>query len=413
MHNGQHASKRPASPRRGRPKRPCRSASWPARAPHFIARPPHADARLARAGTGHDSWTPATGSGPQRYTSPEQEYNAVRNAAGLIDVSTLGKLELRGRDVVTFLEFSIPTVSPNLKVGRTRYGVVCDDAGIILDDGTISRLADDRYFLTTTTGNADAIDSWFRWNWPAAPDWDVPLTNVSGSYAAMNLAGPKSREILEQADDGRCFATGAALPGGRPVRHRRRAGDRVPHRLRGGARLRDPRPGRVWPARLGDGSIEAGQPHGLKPFGVEAQRRLRLDKKHILVSIDTDAPVESARGRPGVDREARQAGLHRQADAWQRWPGARAAEPARRLPHDGRRGPGRGLAHPATTAAWPAASPAAASRPAAGTHVGLAWVPVELGHDGNRINITIDGVPHEAIVQDAPFYDPKGEKLRS
>ncbi|MBL8848974.1 MAG: (2Fe-2S)-binding protein, partial [Planctomycetaceae bacterium] len=92
---------------------------------------------------------------PQLYISVEQEYDAVRNRAGLIDVSTLGKLELRGRDVVKFLEFVYPNRFENLKVGRVRYGVICDDAGIILDDGTISRLGDDRYFLTTTTGNAD------------------------------------------------------------------------------------------------------------------------------------------------------------------------------------------------------------------------------------------------------------------
>ncbi len=62
----------------------------------------------------------------------------------------------------------------------------------------MSRLGPDRYFLTTTTGNADAIESWFRWNLAGRPDWDVTLANVSGSYAAMNLAGPKSRDILKK-----------------------------------------------------------------------------------------------------------------------------------------------------------------------------------------------------------------------
>src|SRR5262249_10313110 len=134
----------------------------------------------------------------------------VRQRAGLVDVSTLGKIELRGRDVVKFLELVYPNRFENLKVGRVRYGVICDEAGILLDDGTIARLADQRFFLTTTTGNADAIDSWSR-SWLAGwTELDVRLTNVSGSYAAMNVAGPRSREILRKLTDADISA--AALP---------------------------------------------------------------------------------------------------------------------------------------------------------------------------------------------------------
>ncbi len=86
--------------------------------------------------------------------------------------------------------------------------MICDDGGIILDDGTISRLDDDRYFVTTTTGNADAIESWFRWWLAGRPNWDVTLTNVTGSYAAMNLAGPTSREILARLITGRSLDCG-------------------------------------------------------------------------------------------------------------------------------------------------------------------------------------------------------------
>src|SRR5262249_35647026 len=127
---------------------------------------------------------------PEHYGNPEAEYSAVRNAVGLIDVSTLGKIELRGKDVVKFLEFVYPNRFEKLAVGRLRYGVICDEAGILLDDGTIARLGPERFFLTTTTGNADAIDSWFRSWLIRHPEWDVQLTNVSTSYAGMNIAGP-------------------------------------------------------------------------------------------------------------------------------------------------------------------------------------------------------------------------------
>ena len=118
---------------------------------HFSLIASHADARLAYA-HGAKMMDAGDWKRPQVYTTVEAEYDAVRNRAGLIDVSTLGKIELRGRDVVRFLEFVYPNRFENLRVGRVRYGVICDDAGILLDDGTIARLGEDRYFLTDHHG---------------------------------------------------------------------------------------------------------------------------------------------------------------------------------------------------------------------------------------------------------------------
>ena len=88
-----------------------------------------------------------------------QDGRAVHEAVGLIDVSTLGKLDLKGRDAGAFLDWLHPNRFSDLKPGRTRYRVMCDDAGIILVDGVVARISDDHYLVTTATGSIDAIEN--------------------------------------------------------------------------------------------------------------------------------------------------------------------------------------------------------------------------------------------------------------
>jgi sarcosine oxidase subunit alpha len=347
---------------------------------------------------------------PQVYSTPDEEYTAVRRRAGLIDVSTLGKIEMRGRDVVRFLEFIYPNRFENLKVGRVRYGVICDDAGILLDDGTIARLGEERFFLTTTTGNADAIDSWFR-SWLAGrPHLDVQMTNVSGSYAAMNLAGPRSREILKKLTDADLSST--ALPylaaGQFPIAGVTAIVLRIGFVGELGYEIHVPS---QYGVRVWEAIVAAGADFGLVPFGVEAQRLLRLEKKHLLPGVDSDAlsnPLEA--DVPWIvklDKEdfIGKRSLARAADRGPRnrlvgfrVPGETIPEPPALVLYDGKLG-GR-----VTSCQF---------SPAAGCAVGLAWVPAVQSRNGDRIEIQVDGRLINAIVQDDPFYDPAGEKLKS
>lgn len=348
---------------------------------------------------------------PQVYTSVTQEYEAVRQRAGLIDVSTLGKIELRGRDVVKFLEFIYPNRFANLKVGRVRYGVICDDAGIILDDGTIARLGEDRFFLTTTTGNADAIDSWFRWWLAARPQWDVRLTNVSGSYAAMNLAGPRSREVLKKLTDADLSrdampylaASEIQIAGVPAIVLRIGFVGELGYEIHVPAQYGQ----HVWEAIL-----EAGREFNIAPFGLEAQRLLRLEKKHFLPGVDTDAlsnPLEA--DLPWIvklDKEDDFIGKRSLARSLQR--GSRNKLVAFQLNEpivpdlaslvltNGKLG-GR--------------ITSIGQSPAAGGTIGLAWIPASLSRNGDTIQIQINGRLVDAVVHDEPFYDPSGEKLKS
>jgi sarcosine oxidase subunit alpha len=347
---------------------------------------------------------------PQVYTTVEDEYQAVRQRAGLIDVSTLGKIELRGRDVVRFLEFIYPNRFENLAVGRVRYGVICDEAGILLDDGTIARLGDERFFLTTTTGNADAIDSWFR-SWLAGqPNLDVRLTNVSGSYAAMNLAGPRSRDILRK------LATVDLSTNSMPYLAARQCNIagvsavvlRIGFVGELGYEIHVPSQYglHVWQA-----IVEAGREYSLAPFGVEAQRLLRLEKKHLLPGVDTDAlsnPLEADLpwivkldkpdfvGRRSLARASARGARNRLVGF--RIDSGPIPEPPALVMHEGKLG-GR-----VTSCTF---------SPAAGCTIGLAWVPADISRNGDRIHIEVDGQTVAAVVQDEPFYDPAGEKLKS
>ncbi|MGH2803983.1 MAG: aminomethyltransferase, partial [Thermoleophilaceae bacterium] len=221
------------------------------------------------------------------YGDPRAEALAVHESAGLIDVSTLGKLIVRGPDAGELLDRLYPNRLSNLKPGRIRYGVIASDAGRIVDDGTICRLDEDSFYVTTTSSGAGAVYEWFSW-WLA--DWrlDVQLTDVTQGLAAVNLAGPRAREIMAKVTELDCSAEAFAYLDGRRAEV---AG--VPCLL-----LRIGFVGEVgyeihFPSAHGehlwDALMEAGAEHELRPFGLEPQRLLRLQKMHILIGQDTDS----------------------------------------------------------------------------------------------------------------------------
>src|SRR5205823_8200382 len=125
---------------------------------------------------------------------------AVHEAVGVIDVSTLGKLLVRGADAATFLERLYPNRFGDLKAGRIRYAVLGTDGGRIMDDGTVARLGDDEFYVTTTSTGAEAVLEWFEW-WNAVWHLDVEVTDVTGALAAVNVAGPRARELMQHLTD--------------------------------------------------------------------------------------------------------------------------------------------------------------------------------------------------------------------
>lgn len=336
------------------------------------------------------------------------EYRAVREGVGIIDVSTLGKLSLRGADCGKLLDKVYTHRFSDLRPGRVRYALMCDEGGIILDDGTIARLSDDRYFVTTTTGNLDFVHQWLDW-YLAGSGWDVHIANVTAGYAAMNVAGPKSRVVLGKLTA--CDLTSGAFPY-MACRETEVAGIPVVMLRIGfvgetGWEIHCPAESAeaLWQALL-----EAGRESNIRPFGVEAQRLLRLEKRHVIVGVDTDALTNPYQADMGwaVKLEkpdfVGKAFLSNAAEdlSRERLIGFVLAGPG--LPEDGA----------AIVVDGKLAGRVTSSRhsPAQQTAVGLALVKVSQAKEGACIDVRIDGKLVQARVMMQPFYDPEGGRLR-
>ena len=137
---------------------------------------------------------------PEHYGDPAAEVRAVRERVGLIDISTLGKLRLTGPGVPNLLDRMYVNKWQKLPVGRIRYGLMCNDEGIVLDDGVTAHTGDLEWYTTTTSSGATAIYEWIQWWLQSGWGDGVHLANVTEVNAAFNLAGPRSRDVLQKAD---------------------------------------------------------------------------------------------------------------------------------------------------------------------------------------------------------------------
>jgi sarcosine oxidase, subunit alpha len=345
------------------------------------------------------------------YGDPRGEALAVHEAAGLIDVSTLGKLIVRGPHAGELLDRLYPNRFSNLRPGRVRYGVIASDAGRIVDDGTICRLDEDTFYVTTTSSGAGAVYEWFSW-WLA--DWrlDVHLTDVTQGLGAVNLAGPRAREIMGRVTELDCSSEAFTYLDGKQadVAGVRSLILRIGFVGEVGYEIHFPA---AHGEHLWDALLEAGAEHGLRPFGLEPQRLLRLQKMHILVGQDTDSestPFGAA--MPWIVK------LDKEDDFIGKWALERFAEEppetalvgftlanghvptegAAVLPHNG------SPMGQVTSARY---------SPQLGKTIGMAWVPAELARDGSNVTISDNGRRLRAQVVTKPFYDPDGEVLRS
>src|SRR5206468_9333284 len=135
--------------------------------------------------------------GEEMEAAVERECLAVRNAAAVLDASTLGKIDVVGPDAGAFLDRMYTNRMSNLAVGSIRYGLMLGLDGMVFDDGVAMRLADDRYLVTTTTGGAapvlDRFEEWLQTEWP---DLRVFCTSVTEQLAVIAVGGPRAREIV-------------------------------------------------------------------------------------------------------------------------------------------------------------------------------------------------------------------------
>jgi len=336
----------------------------------------------------------------------EEEYRAVRERAGLIDVSTLGKLDVKG-----------PTrASCSTSLHESLFGSAAGARALCGDVRRSGNPARRRHDFPavgeslvhhTTTGNLDFVQQWLEW-WLVGSGWDVAVTNVTGGMAAVNLAGPKARDVLRKLTG--CPLETEAFPymacreaqvAGAPALLMRigfvgETGWEIHAPAEAGSHL--------WSELM-----QAGEEFGIRAFGIEAQRLLRLEKRHVIIGVDTDAltnPYEAGMGWVAkldkADFIGRAALRRLETEPPQNSLVGFTMEGA--LPEDGAAVLVDGkLAGRVTSARY---------SPVNGKAVGLAWVPASSAREGAEIAVRVEGRPAPARVSTRAFYDPEGARLR-
>ncbi|GMR11127.1 MAG: 2Fe-2S iron-sulfur cluster-binding protein [Anaerolineae bacterium] len=353
---------------------------------------------------------------PEHYGDPIEEVRAVRQRVGLIDVSTLGKFHLHGPDVPELLERIYTNRWRKLGIGGVRYGVMVNEEGVVINDGVTARLDSDFYYMSATSSGALGIYEWIEWWLQSGWQLNVHLLDATELRAAMNLAGPHAREVLAKvASD--LDLSNEAFPY-MHVRQARIAGApaillRIGFTGELGYEIHTPSGygTYVWQALM-----EAGREFGIAPFGVEAQRVLRLEKGHIIVGQDTDSladPLEAGMGwvvklekpdflgRPSLAM-AKEAGQERSLVGFE-VPSGVLPEEANQIVREGEGPIGLEILGRITSVR---------RSPTLGSVIGLAWLPSELADPGTRFTIRTRGQLVEGQVAELPFYDPEGARLR-
>lgn len=228
---------------------------------------------------------------PDHYGDPQGEAKNVRENVGLIDVTPLGKLDLRGPDVSKLLNVLYLNRWDDVEVGRVRYGVMCSEDGVVFDDGVTARLGAKHYMMTTTSAGAGRVWEWVeRWLQVHRPQWRVRVARLTDAYASINVAGPGSQRLLRRVTEGLDLSSGA-FPY-MAVRVAKVAGVEGCIVLRigfTGELSYEVHAPAAYGLHLWETLIKAGEGLGIRPFGMEAQRILRLEKGHLIVGQDTDA----------------------------------------------------------------------------------------------------------------------------
>ena len=230
--------------------------------------------------------------GEGMHSAVNRECLAARTTVALLDQSTLGKIDIQGPDAVGFLSRIYTNNWRKLEIGRSRYGLMLSEDGMVLDDGVTARLGENHFHMFTTTGGAAKVMAWMElWLQTEWPELKVFLTSATDQWATMSIVGPKSREVITKICDDIDFSHEAfpflsfreGTVAGVPARiFRISFSGELTYEVNISANY-----GRhVWEA-----IIEAGQEFGITPYGTETMHVLRAEKAFIIIGQDTDGTV--------------------------------------------------------------------------------------------------------------------------
>jgi sarcosine oxidase, subunit alpha len=230
--------------------------------------------------------------GEDMHAAVARESLAVRNSVGILDASTLGKIDIQGPDAIKLLNWAYTNPWNKLEVGKCRYGLMLDENGMVFDDGVTVRLAEHHYMMTTTTGGAARVLTWLeRWLQTEWPDMKVRLASVTDHWATFAVVGPKSRAVVRKLCSDINFANEAfpfmtyrdgTVAGVKARVMRISFSGELAYEVNVPANM-----GRaVWEALMA-----AGAEFDITPYGTETMHVLRAEKGYIIVGQDTDGSV--------------------------------------------------------------------------------------------------------------------------
>ncbi len=230
--------------------------------------------------------------GENMYDAVQRESKAARDSAGILDASTLGKIDIQGTDASEFLNRVYTNAWSKLAVGKCRYGLMLNEDGMVYDDGVTTRLDENHYIMTTTTGGAATVlgklEDYLQTEWP---ELDVYLTSVTDHYATVSVCGPNSKKIVSQVIPDLDFSD-----------------ENFPHMSFKNAKIGKIKCRVMRISFTGEHSyeiniqanygksvwekcMEAGKEFNITPYGTETMHLLRAEKGFIIVGQDTDATM--------------------------------------------------------------------------------------------------------------------------
>ena len=230
--------------------------------------------------------------GENMHDAVQRESKAARDSAGILDASTLGKIDIQGTDASEFLNRVYTNAWSKLAIGKCRYGLMLNEDGMVYDDGVTTRLAENHYIMTTTTGGAanvlGKLEDYLQTEWP---ELDVYLTSVTDHYATVSICGPNSKKIVSQIIPDLNFSD-----------------ENFPHMSFKNAKIGKIKCRVMRISFTGEHSyeinvqanygksvwekcMEVGKEFNITPYGTETMHLLRAEKGFIIVGQDTDATM--------------------------------------------------------------------------------------------------------------------------
>ncbi len=354
------------------------------------------------------------GTGETLHAAVRREALAVRNTVGICDSSSLGKIEITGPDAAQFLDRFYVNDVATLEPGRLRYGLMLNENGVIIDDGTIARLGPAQFVITTTSGGAGRVAQWLdEWRQCEWPDLEVFVTPVTSQWATIAISGPRARDLLQSLDSS-IASDRESLPH-MQLREGRIAGARARlYRISFsgelGFEINVPASdsAALWRALLA-----AGGDLGVVPYGIEALLLLRLEKGFLHVGVDTDGTTSAADVGWGgramrketdfIGRRSLMRSENQRTDRLQ-LVGLAADDPDVLVA-------GAHLRYPATREGSDGWVTSAAVSPVLARPIALAMLRGGRGRIGEQLTVCDLDRRCTATVVKTPFYDPEGKRL--